>query len=79
MTFSGMCQDLRFDAEYLFFKNALNQTDWKKDVPAEDNWKTYMSRVCEDTDFLRDVRPFLERPGDMDVFSKENILEVLKG
>lgn len=66
----------------VFLKNALEQTGWENVFPASDDWKDYVVEVCEKVDWpavSKDVTPFLERAGDMDVFTKENILTMLKG
>lgn len=61
--------------------NALRQTGWKQEFPAENNWREFLGRVVEKTDWKKvrpDVENFLERPTDLNIFTKENILELLK-
>jgi len=65
----------------VLLQNGLRQAGWERDLPAEDNWKRYVIEAIEKADWPvvnRDVAPFLERPGDMDVFTKENILMMLE-
>ena len=64
-----------------FLQNALKQTNWKKDMPTKDTWSEYVSDVVRNTSWdkvRKDVESFLENPLDMDIFSKENILNLLK-
>lgn len=66
----------------VFLRNGLEQTGWKGDLPTQENWKKFVADAVEKTDWSvvsRDVAPFLERKGDMDVFTRENILMMLKG
>ncbi|MFP4473848.1 MAG: nucleotidyl transferase AbiEii/AbiGii toxin family protein [Candidatus Omnitrophota bacterium] len=64
-----------------FLQNALKQTGWEKELPTKENWKRYIAEVCRHADWdaiTRDVMPFLERSGDMDVFTKETALSLLQ-
>lgn len=64
-----------------FLTNALRQTGWDREYPEKDNWRDFISKVVEHTDWkkvLQDVEPFLENPSGMNIFSKENILQLLK-
>jgi hypothetical protein len=66
----------------IFLCNALKQTGWERDLPTARDWKNYVADAVEQVDWAvisKDVTPFLERPGDMDVFTKENALAMLKG
>ncbi|MDP2912920.1 MAG: nucleotidyl transferase AbiEii/AbiGii toxin family protein [Candidatus Omnitrophota bacterium] len=61
--------------------NCLRQTGWKGLCPSLTDWRTYIYKVVEKTDWnnvVKDVGNFLENPRDMEVFSKENILNLLK-
>lgn len=61
----------------IFLQNALRQTGWEQDIPGGDDWKDCVRHLVEKADWnavSRDVAPFLERAGDMDIFTKENIL-----
>jgi predicted nucleotidyltransferase component of viral defense system len=61
--------------------NALKQTGYKSEFPALNNWKKFLCGIVEAADWKsvrKDVINFLENPSDMDIFSKENILSLLK-
>lgn len=61
-------------------KNALEQTGWKGDIPSENNWKDFIYKVVQDTDWVKvkkDVENFLEKPSDIEIFTKENILGLI--
>lgn len=65
----------------ILLENALKQTGWKKEFPSRDNWRDFIYKVVKETDWNKvkqDVQNFLENPSDADIFSKENILELLK-
>lgn len=62
--------------------NALKQTGWKKEFPTEENWRDFICDVVKMTDWKKvteDVKNFLESPSDMDIFSRENVLKLIKG
>ena len=62
-------------------QNALRQTGWKEEMPSENNWRDFVYRVVEETDWKKvkqDVENFLENPSDMNIFSKENVLNLIK-
>lgn len=62
-------------------ENALVQTGWKKELPANENWKDFIYEIVRDADWKKvkqDVENFLENPKDMDIFSQENILKMLR-
>ena len=68
------------EPDITFLTNALKQTGWDKAMPSEDNWRGYLQRVVEGVNWdtvNKDVENFLERPADMKVFTKENLLEVI--
>lgn len=61
--------------------NALTQTGYTKKMPGESDWRTYLSRIIEKADWKKvygDVVNFLENPKDMEIFSKENVLKLLR-
>jgi len=65
----------------LLLKNALLQTGYKKEIPEEDNWRKQLYGVVENADWTlvkKDVENFLEQPGDLEVFSKANILSLIE-
>lgn len=62
-------------------KNALIQTKWKGEIPLEDSWRDFIYKVVQAADWPKvrnDVENFLEIPSDLDIFNKENILELIK-
>ena len=62
-------------------ENALKQTGWKGKFPAKDNWHHYVSDAVKKTDWkmvMQDVQNFLENPADLEVFSQENVLALLR-
>ncbi|MCK4796814.1 MAG: nucleotidyl transferase AbiEii/AbiGii toxin family protein [Spirochaetes bacterium] len=64
-----------------FLHNALKQTGWDKEMPLENNWRDYLYRVVEETEWKvvnQDVKNFLERAADMNIFTKENVLGLIK-
>lgn len=65
----------------ILLKNALTQTSWKKEFPSQENWRDFVYRTVMAADWekvSRDVENFLERPSDMDIFSKENVLKLIQ-
>ncbi len=61
--------------------NALKQTGWKKPYPAEDTWRDIIYEAVQKADWRKvkkDVENFLERPRDLDIFTKENLISLLK-
>jgi len=67
---------------FILLKNALTQTGWRKKIPSQDDWKDSLGKIVEVADWnkvIRDVGSFLERPSDRDIFSKENILRLIRG
>jgi predicted nucleotidyltransferase component of viral defense system len=64
----------------VLLRNALTQTGWKHEMPSEGTWRKLLGKVIEKISWdavTRDVRPFLERPADLDIYSKDNILNLL--
>jgi predicted nucleotidyltransferase component of viral defense system len=62
--------------------NALKQTGYRGELPQENNWKEYIYKVVKKADWNRvkeDVENFLENQKDLDVFTKENVLNLVKG
>jgi predicted nucleotidyltransferase component of viral defense system len=61
-------------------QNALKQTGWQGQLPTSDNWRSMLYGIIEKTDWeqvIDDVEPFLERPSDLKIFSRENILTLI--
>jgi len=62
--------------------NALKKTDYKGELPLEDNWRKHIYEVVEKVDWKKvkeDVENFLENPSDLDIFTKENVLNLVRG
>ena len=62
-------------------ENALLQTGWKGEIPSKDNWRDFLYKVVKDVDWQKikqDVEGFLENPGDLGIFTRENVLSLLK-
>ena len=60
--------------------NALTQTQFKGAMPTQENWRQYLYAVVKKIDWKvidQDVANFLENPGDMDIFTKENVLQLI--
>ena len=61
-------------------QNALLQTGWKKERIDENNWRNIVSERVKVADWNKvkaDVRNFLDRPSDSEVFSKEVLIRLL--
>ncbi len=64
----------------ILLHNALKQTGWKGSFPSEENWLEVVQKTVKDADWdvvREDVVNFLENPGDMDIFTKENLLGLI--
>ncbi|MBN1984203.1 MAG: nucleotidyl transferase AbiEii/AbiGii toxin family protein [Chitinivibrionales bacterium] len=63
-------------------QNALSQTGWRNEQLNHENWRPVISEIISSANWTKievDVKNFLERPSDMDVFSKEEILRLIQG
>lgn len=63
-------------------RNALIQTGWERDIPNKDSWREFLRATVEEADWKKvidDVESFLERPADLDIFSRDNILRLIRG
>lgn len=63
-----------------FLNNALKQTGWTGPELDQDNWVVVLAQKLKSIDWKRaveDVRPFLERPQDINLLTKENVLNLL--
>jgi predicted nucleotidyltransferase component of viral defense system len=61
--------------------NALQQTDWEGGVISAGNWRKVLAgRLAEVNwrDSVEDLRPFLERDGELELINKANFLRLLK-
>ncbi len=62
--------------------NALKQTGWEGEFPSEKTWRGIVFEVVKQADWdkvKKDVENFLERSGDLYIFTKENVLALVKG
>ena len=60
--------------------NALEQTHWQGPQPKPDNWRELIFNRLIKMDWnavLADVSPFLERPGEIDLLTLENLRRLL--
>ncbi len=60
--------------------NALLQTGWQGAFPTPENWRELIYARLKGLDWkvaLADVRPFLERPGEMELLTLENLARLL--
>jgi len=63
-----------------FLCNALKQTGWKGEFPAEKSWRGLIYKVTSGADWKKvkeDVENFLENPADLNIFTKENVLGLI--
>jgi len=64
----------------LLLQNALKQTGWRGQMPSEQSWREFIYKVVKHADWKKvraDVENFLENPSDMNIFSKDNTLNLL--
>jgi predicted nucleotidyltransferase component of viral defense system len=69
------------EPNFKMLTNALKQTKWSGEFPDRANWKGFVHKVIERTDWQkirRDTEQFLENPSDLAIFTKENMLGLLK-
>jgi predicted nucleotidyltransferase component of viral defense system len=69
------------EPNFTLLDNALKQTGWNKDFPTKDNWRDFIYKVVENADWNKvrqDVESFLENPSDLNIFTKENTLQLLR-
>lgn len=65
---------------FTLLENALKQTGWQGEIPSENTWKNFLSKVVHEVDWKKvkqDVENFLENPRDLEIFTKENVLKLL--
>lgn len=63
-------------------QNALKQTGWNKKLPMKEDWRDYLYEVVKAADWknvTQDVKNFLENPSDVNIFTKENVLNLIQG
>jgi predicted nucleotidyltransferase component of viral defense system len=64
-----------------FLNKALIQTNWKGPEITESNWTILVTRRLKDINWekaVEDTRPFIEKPSDLKLMTKENVLNILK-
>lgn len=60
--------------------NALSQTGWQGSLPTSENWRSLIYDRLKALDWktaLADVRPFLEKPGEIELLTLENLSRLL--
>ena len=65
----------------VLLNNALKQTGWNNEFISRDSWRDFIYRVVQKADWEKvekDLGSFLENPGDIKIFSKENILGLIR-
>ncbi|PJA61910.1 MAG: hypothetical protein CO162_03810 [bacterium (Candidatus Ratteibacteria) CG_4_9_14_3_um_filter_41_21] len=65
----------------VLLQNALKQVKWKEKIPTETNWRNYLYRVVKEADWRKvrkDIENFLENPSDVNIFTQENVLNLIK-
>ncbi len=69
------------EPNFVLLKNALQQTSWSGELPDKDNWRELIYKVVERVDWKKvkqDVEQFLENPLDLNIFTQENVMRLLK-
>jgi predicted nucleotidyltransferase component of viral defense system len=64
----------------LLLANALAQTGWQGSLPTPENWRDLIYERLKALDWktaLNDVRPFLEKPGETDLLTLQNLGRLL--
>lgn len=62
-------------------RNGLRQMQWPGPEPDAGNWRGLIAKAVEKADWRKivaDAQNFLERPADIEIFSRENIIRLLK-
>jgi hypothetical protein len=66
----------------ILLNNALAQTGWTGTAPTAENWRALLMERLQGLDWnaaRQDLRPFLERPAELDLITQENLARLLKG
>jgi len=69
------------EPNFALFKNALRQTGWSSELPDKDNWRGLIYKIVEHVDWKKikqDVEQFLENPSDLNIFTQENVMQLLR-
>ncbi|NQT79549.1 MAG: nucleotidyl transferase AbiEii/AbiGii toxin family protein [Candidatus Aminicenantes bacterium] len=64
-----------------FLTQALFQTNWKGPEITESNWTILVAKKLEDINWdkaVEDTRPFIEKPSDLKLLTKEKVFNTLK-
>ena len=62
-------------------ENGLKQAGWRGKIPSIADWREQVHEVTQKADWkdvVRDVKNFLDRPADIDVFTKDNVLHLVR-
>jgi len=62
-------------------QNALRQTRWNGRLPVDDDWRDFLCGVLKKADWTKvrqDVESCLDNPKDVDIFTKQNVLNLIK-
>ncbi|MES0341702.1 MAG: nucleotidyl transferase AbiEii/AbiGii toxin family protein [Candidatus Humimicrobiaceae bacterium] len=62
-------------------QNALRQTGWRGEMPLGDTWRDLLYRTAKEADWKKveeDVKNFLENPADMNIFTKKDMLDLIR-
>ena len=69
------------EPNFLMLNNALAQTGWQGGEISKVTWRSEVIRVVESLEWnsaLHEVENFLVNPSDLNIFTKDNILSLLK-
>lgn len=64
-----------------FLNNALRQTGWPGPTIDQSDWGDVLAEKLKAMDWRRaveDVRPFLERPSDIEMMTRDNVMKLLR-
>ena len=64
-----------------FLTEALLQTDWRGPEITESNWSILVAKRLENINWekaVEDTRPFIEKPSDLKLMTKKNVINILK-
>ncbi len=65
----------------VLLNNALRQTGWTGEEATEENWRVLVQKRLQGASWervLSDVRPFLEREQDIDLLTRDNLVQLLR-
>lgn len=71
----------KLSPNFVLLQNGLRQMKWQGSPPDESSWRDVIGEAVTKADWRKvidDARSFLENPADMGIFTKENILLLLK-